>query len=149
MYGGILALAASSSLVIVDLSSMAGCPANMVNGTDVEPIGGRNPNPIGHYISMQADGTDIYVAFGDTVGHLTGITVTTDVTAVAANQPAAAFTATGLIKLVKDIAPIRVKLPIGQNPNGQKPWGASSQARYLAFLTASTAGVLRIWQSSY
>jgi hypothetical protein len=145
MFGGITALTIGTTAVIIDLTTMAGCPGIQTAG-DAEVYGGSNPNPLGHYITLQADGGDIYVAFGDTTGHLAAVS-TTAVSTVASNNLSAKSTANGVAKIFSGTQQ-QFKLPIGSNPAGTTAWASSSPARFMAVLTASGTNTLRMWQSS-
>ena len=120
MYGGITCLAATSTEVDLDLTTIAGTPAkaNVTAGMD-----DYNPNPEGHYLSLQADGGDVYVAFADTLAHL-GTLSTTAVSTVTANAAVTRFTATGTIKIPNGTT-LQVKLPIGtgHHASGQRGRG--------------------------
>lgn len=144
--GGITCLAASTAAVTVDLTTMSGSPGNQVNGADVSIYGGKNVNPLGHYITLQADGGDVYIAFGDTVGHLSSIANVTQVSTVTNNALVTSSTANAVVKI-----PIgtqqNFKLPVGSSP-AQGVWGNSSPSRFLCFLTATGTATLRMWQSS-
>lgn len=145
---------------ILDLTTICGTPAKapVSQGHD-----DWNPNPLGHRLLMQADGDNIYFAFGDSPASLATISPTA-VTAVQSGQtgPTGAALATftqaggtsGCAKLVKDAAPLPIELPPGRPPPGSPQDNADvgrySPARYLAFVAGSTSsGVyLRIWQGS-
>lgn len=146
MFSGITCLTATSTIAIVDLTSMSGSPGNQVNGTDISVYGGKDVNPIGHYLTLEADGADIYVIFSDTVGHISGISNTTGVSTITNNLLVTSSTATGVIKIFNGTIQ-QFKLPTGSNPN-QGTWGANSPARFLGFLTSAGSGTLRMWQSS-
>lgn len=148
MYSGITCLSASSTEVDLDLTTIAGTPAKSgltVGGDDY------NPNPIGHYLSLQADGGDVYVAFADQLAHL-GTLSTTAVTTVTSNKAGTTSTVTGVVRIPNGTT-LQVKLPWGNTPSG-KPIdnadvGTYSPSRYLGFLCATgVTSTLRIWQSS-
>lgn len=149
MVGGIICFAATSTEVDVDLTLIAGTPAKSNVGANADDY---NPNPTGHYLSLLADGGDIYVAFAAASASL-GTLSTTAVTTVSGVAPAATNTATGTIKIPNGTT-LQVKLPGGaptssSNPPDNADVGKYSPARYLGFLCASgVSATLRIWQSS-
>ena len=145
MNPGILCLSVSTAAATFDVTGMAGSPGNQVVTGDVSQVGGKNVNPIGHYVTLQADGGDVYIAFGATTASLSAV-ATTAVTTIANNALATSNTGNGVVKIPSGTERA-FKLPLGSNPS-TTPWGASSPARYLAFLTASGTATLRIWQSS-
>lgn len=157
---GPIVLAATTTPTIIDLSTICGTPAKAAvpQGND-----DWNPNPLGHRLLMQADGDNIYFAFGDSVASLAAIspTVVTGVTGASYGASAlSTFTqsggTSGCAKLVKDALPLPIELPIGRPPPGtptdNSDFGAGrySPARYLAFVAGATSsGVfLRMWQGS-
>lgn len=141
----VCALAATTTAVIVDLTTMWGtaAKAGLTPGNE-----DYNPNPIGHYLNVQADGGDIYIAFGADVASLAGISATA-VSTVAANAITAV--AGGTLKIPNG-STLPVKIPIGAPPAAAQydnaDVGKYSPARFLGFLTAAGTGTLRMWQSS-
>lgn len=147
IYGGVVAVTASATPVIVDMTTMAGWPGKQTSGAEPSVVGGADPNPLGHYLTLQADGADVYVVFGKTVANLASISVTSDVTAVNTNSLANSYTATG-VTIIPNKQQANYKIPVGSNPGNQGTWAANSPARYLCFLTAGSTCTLRMWQSS-
>jgi hypothetical protein len=148
--------------IIIDLTTMCGTGAKaaVTQGAD-----DWNPNPAGHYLTLEADGDDIYYAFGDSVAALGTITPTA-VTAVQAGTTGptgallAPFTAgstlgggtTGCLKLPNNTSK-DFKLPVGRPPPGTPYDNADanrySPSRYLAVRSNTGATVyLRMYQSS-
>ena len=169
---GPITLGCTTTPIIVDLTTLCGPPVKAS-----VPQGNENwsPTPLGHRIAMQADGDNVYVAFGDSLAALGTISPT----AVTAVQPGTTgptgaalnpFTSGGgtagggtttCIKIVKDSPfPFLFELPVGAtvNPpgtvvsqdNADYMGGKYSPARYMAFVAgATTVGVcLRIWPAS-
>lgn len=147
MLGGISCFAAGTSEVDVDLTKLAGSPAKSAINQGADDW---NPNPMGHYLTLEADGADIYVAFAATLAAL-GTLSTSAVTTVTAGVPAATSTATGTIKIPNGTV-MQFKLPViggaAQNNRDDADWGAASPCRFLGFMTATGSGTLRLWQSS-
>ncbi len=155
--------ACNTTPVVLDLTTICGTGAKAR-----VPLGNDdwNPDPIAHYITLEADGDDIYYAFGDSVAAV-GTIQPTAVTAIqsGATGPTgmalAAFTAgstlgggtTGCLKLPNNTSK-DFKLPVGAAPIGtpndnSDVIGKYSPARYLAFRSNTGATVyLRIYQSS-
>lgn len=148
MNGGVTCLAASSTEVDVDLQSLAGTPAKAALTVGNEDY---NPNPIGHYLNLQADGGDVYVCFADSLAHL-GSLSTTATSTVTSNKATTTSTAGGTVKIPNGTT-LQVKLPIGAPSTpakaDQTDVGIFSPARFLGFLCATNVtATLRIWQSS-
>lgn len=139
----VVALSASGTQVTIDLTTIPG--SYVYNALDVSNDA-YNPNPLGRYLFMQADGGDIYFAFGPTVASLTGGNAlsTSAVSTVASN--AVTLVAGGCALLKNGLPPIRFRLPgdFGTRDNADK--GKNSLARYLGFLTATGTSTLRIYQ---
>ncbi len=142
--GGIVALAVTSTEVDIDLTTVPGHPD--MPGT----IGsdGYNPNPIGHYVSLTADGCDVYVAFGPSVGGSTGLGhLTTSQNATVATN-AVTVSNNDTFKIPNGVT-VYFKLPGETRGNDSADVGSKSKCRYLGYLSASGAsGNLRIYQSS-
>lgn len=142
--GGITCLTVGTAAVIVDLTSMGGSPGIQTAG-DAEVYGGSNKNPMGHYLTIQADGGDVYCAFGSTAVSLASVS-TTAVSTVTSNQLSGTSTTNGVAKVFSGTQQ-QFKLPIGSSPAAGL-WGNASPSRFLAVLTASGTITLRMWQSS-
>lgn len=154
-------LAASPTTTVVDLTTICGPPtkAPVPQGND-----DWSPTPIGHRIMLQADGDNIYVAFGDspTIFGTLAPSATTGTTGASFGAAAGSSftggqgtTTTGM-KLVKDVFYPPFELPIGRPPpgtpanNSDQAGGHYSPARYMAFASGTT-GVsvyLRVWPVS-
>ena len=70
------ALSASTAAAVADLTTLP-LPYNVYDATEAA----RKPNPMGHYINLQAQGGDVYVIFGPSMGSLkagliSGFTIT-------------------------------------------------------------------------
>lgn len=136
-------LAAGTVQVTVDLTTIPGSPVNaaLAAGNDA-----YNPNPLGHFLFLQADGADIYVAFGPSVASLTGgNALSASAVSTVANNVVTPV-AGGCVLVKNGIQPIRFRLPANQNTRDNADVGVYSLARYLAFLTATGSGTLRIFQ---
>ncbi len=141
----VCALSASNTAVVVDLTTMWGTAAKAGLTAGNEDY---NPNPIGHYLSIQADGGDIYVAFGADAASLAGLS-TSAVSTVANNKITAVAGAT--MKIPNGYT-FQTKIPVGAPPTAAQSDNADpglySPARFLGFLTATGTATLRMWQSS-
>lgn len=144
-YGSITCFAVSAGVSVIDLTTMSGHPGNSVNGPDQGPMSGTDPNPIGHYITLLADGGDVYIAFCDTSAHALAVTVAGVSTVTGGNQLVTPFTATGTWKIPSGD---RQSFLIPTKNDGTTPAGNKSLCRYLAFLTAAGTATLRMYQSS-
>lgn len=142
-------LAATTAPVVVDLTTICGTGAKAS-----VPVGAEDydPNPIGHFLYMQADGDDIYYCFGSDVTTI-GTISPTAVSTVTANLAVTTFTATGCLRLPQGIL-LPYKLPVGSPPPGSPQDNADvgrySPARFLAFRTntLSSSCYLRLFQVS-
>lgn len=143
--GGVVCVTMTTSVVVIDLTSMAGWPGNQVNGPEQGPAG-QNQNPVEHFISLQADGTDGYFAFCATIAEANSLS-TSATTSISNNKLATNNTAFGTVKLPQGQAPQRYRIPAGQSPAGT-PYGSASMCRYLGIMTSTLSGQLRMWQSS-
>ncbi len=144
----VCALAASTAQVTVDLTSMWGTAANVNLNISNEDY---NPNPIGHYLSLQADGGDIYIAFSGTVANLTGGNAIDPNAVSTVSGNAIAAVRGGCLKIPNGYI-AQFKLP-GSNFGPPATYdnadrGITSLARYLAFRTAAGTATLRMFQSS-
>lgn len=156
MYGGIVCVAVTSTVSVIDLTTMAGDPARgqgqAAQGTQTGD--NANPNPLGHFLTLVADGSvSIYVGFFDTYAHAAAAS-TSATTALQANTNdsnnvdalVSSFTATGTIPIPAG-GSMTAKLPAGALAQ-VSPTGGKSPGRFLAVLTASGTATLRMWQSS-
>lgn len=141
-------LAASTGQVTVDLTTMWGTAAKSGLTAGNEDF---DPDPIGHYLSLQADGADIYVAFGPDVGSLTGGNALSATAVCTVTNNAIVKVVGGTLKITNGFT-AQFKLPIGAPPTAGQydnaDVGKYSPARFLGFLTAAGTGTLRMWQSS-
>lgn len=136
-----IAVATSTSVVVVDLASISPVPLLYDKGLVSE-----NTNPLGHYLNLQAQSADAFCLFGPSFASVSG-----------ANAPAAATTntvngSTGVVTMAKTVSiwipqgqTLPVKLPVG---SPSIPWGTNSPYRFVALVTSTSTGIVRIWQSS-
>lgn len=138
-----ICLAAGTGQVTVDLTSLPGSQLNaaLAPGNDA-----YNPNPLGHFLFLQADGADIYVAFGPTLASLTGGNALAPATPSTVANNVVTPVAGGCILLKNGIQPARFRLPANTNTRDNADVGASSPARFLGFLTSTGSGTLRLYQ---
>lgn len=135
----------TNTVTVIDLTSIAGSPGNQVYGADAAVVGGKNYNPIGHYLTMQGDSAlNVFYAFGQTTAALSLLSTSTTAT-ITNNQVTNSNNATAILPALQER---NYKLPLGQNPASTATWGSSSPARYLGLLTSSGTATVRIWQSS-
>ena len=145
--GSILALAAGTAIVVVDvttwLQSLA-LPATTVKGSE-------HTNAIGTYISLVADGVpNVYVGFAPTYAKAAALTVASTTTV---NGTTGVLTILGTeMYMLTAGANYNFRPPPGPSStaSGQSggPWGANSAARFMAFCTATSTAVLRAQISS-
>jgi hypothetical protein len=137
--------AAGQSAVIVDLTSYpvgTQAKASITIGND-----DYNPNPTGHFLYLEAQGCDIYVAFGPSFASLSGISATAVSTV---NGSTGVITpVTGGTFCIPQGKAVRWKIPPSQGTPDNADVGASSPARFLGFITTTgTSGILQTYQSS-
>ena len=126
-------LAATSAAANIDLTTV---PARGAGFTDP-----GNKNPLGHYVTVQNDGTnDVYLVFGPTQASVSG-----------ANAPAAATTGTNAVGLCMRVASgseKRFKLPVGDTASSAGV-GGDSPGRWMAYVCKATqTATIRVFQSS-
>lgn len=142
---GVVVLASGTGAVLVDLTTVPGCRLNaaLTPGNDA-----YNPNATGHFLFVQATGADVYFVFGPSIASVS-----------AGNAPSSSAVSTvdasGNVTLVaggtlcaKDGTLYRYRIPKSVGTRDDADVGASSPARYLAFLTATGSGTFRIYQGS-
>lgn len=141
------AIATSTTVAILDLTTLPGFPPPVAaQGASKQAT--ENPNPIGHYIDVTAEGADAYVVTGPTKASVTGANapVATATTAVDANgvvTPGLGIPAYIPIGQTKPY-----KIPVGPLGTASGPMGQNSPCRFLAVVTKSGTGILRVNQSS-
>lgn len=143
---GVIAIAATSSAALLDLTTMPGARVNagLTAGND-----SYNPNPTGHFLFMEADGTDVYIVFGPSKASVSAgnAPLSSAVSTVDANGVLTQV-AQGCLKLVNGTF-YRFLLPANTGTRDDSDVGTLSPARWLGFVTASgTTGTLRIYQGS-
>src|ERR1700761_5433951 len=67
----VVALPASATLSVVDLTTVPGIPLTAADRSQVA----LEPNPIGHFVTMDAQGGDIYYVFGPSLASFTATMV--------------------------------------------------------------------------
>lgn len=144
-YGGVVRVAGSNTAAAIDLTTMAGWPANQVAGeSDQGPLG-PNTSPMSHWITVATDGSPIYICLADTYAHATAIDSTTVSTVNGSGTLSAPFTA-------KASEPIIFGCPqsywIAPGTFTGAPYGGNSKCRYLGFIVPSGTANIIVWQSS-
>jgi hypothetical protein len=125
--------ATSNSAINVDLTTIPGFPDTFTGSQKA-----LDPNPLGHYITIQAEGVDAYFVFGPTQASVSS-----------SNAPLQSATGANVVQLCG-------YLPAGQErsyklPRGDQAGagiGNDSPCRWLAVVTKTGSGVIRVWQSS-
>jgi hypothetical protein len=145
-YGSVLRLQAGVTAAVLDLTTMAGWVGNQVSGGDGAGPVSNSPNPIGHYVTIQADSGTLYIVFADTYAHAAGIDSTSVSTVDGTGKASAAFTPQGCLSVPAG-GPWNFKIPPGQNPQ-TTPYGAASKCRYMGFICATSTVNFEIFQSS-
>jgi hypothetical protein len=134
------ALTASTSAVIIDLSTMIAATQAYLSGSSHA----MNPDPLGKYLNLQAQGNDVFCVFGPTLASVSGAnapnpaTVNT-VTAHAVNN------IPGICMWIPQNATAAIKTPVGSPDTTSH---LNSPCRFLAFVTSTGSATLRIWASS-
>lgn len=155
--GSVLALPCTTSVLIVDLTSMPQTPA-LPSTTNK---GGEHQNPLGQYWTFLSTGT-VYLAFGPTAASLTSLSTSATTTVpqgAGATQYQIPSGGTANVGVpIPSNTPFHFRMPPGPtggglsgsdppNPSGGK-WGNNSPARYLGALMASGTATLYAWPSS-
>lgn len=135
------AFAASTTAVTVDMTTVPGLPLEWGNTQAAD-----NPNPLGHYVDLTAEGGDIYVIFGPTFGSVEGGNVPNPAT-VNTVSSRGVTQAVGVAMYIPSGATRAVKLPVGGQGPQTGPKGSNSPCRYLAFVTKTGTATLRVAQS--
>lgn len=126
-------IATSTGVASLDLTTVPMLPAGFANSYTAP-----NPNPCGHYITVQAEGADAYILFGPTQASVTG-----------SNAPAQSTTGTKVVALAAYIPAAQerhYKIPLGDNAGAG--YGNDSPCRWLGVVTKTGSGVLRVFPSS-
>lgn len=136
------ALAATVTAVTIDMASLLGLPVDWGNTQAAD-----NPNPLGHYVDLTAEGGDVYVIFGPTQASVEGANVPNPATVntVTTRVPAAAV---GVPQYIPSGQTAPVKLPLGASGTSNGTKGQQSPCRYMAFVTKTGTATLRVRQSS-
>ncbi|MBV9311546.1 MAG: hypothetical protein JOZ73_11975 [Solirubrobacterales bacterium] len=133
-----VALAVTTTAGVIDLA------ANMPISPATDP---RETAPFGHYISLVAEGGDVYVLFGPTNASVTGANVPNPATTGSAQAGTV-----GLCQYIPAGRELPIHLPRGpgrEGPLSNAPaLGGASPMRFLAYVTKSGTATLRIHQSS-
>lgn len=153
--GSIVCLPVTTTMLVVDLTSMAQSAALPSSGSNPTVKGTEHTNPLGQYLSMIADGNNVYLAFADNSDDFGSINTTNTSTVTqsgaAAYQIPSGNTANSMLLLPSNFW-AHFRMPPGPSGNastGQTvPWGTLSNARYMGVLTASGTSTLRMWVSS-
>lgn len=141
------AIAMSTTVAILDLTTLPGFPPP-VAAVGASKQTTENPNAIGHYIDVVAEGADAYVVFGPTKASVTGANapVATATTAVDANG--VLTPAVGIPTYVPVGTTKPFKIPTGPIGTASGVFGSGSPCRFLAVVTKTGTGILRVHQSS-
>lgn len=141
------ALATSTTAVVVDLTTLPGLPDTFTSEQRA-----YDPNPLGHFVTLQAEGVDAYVIFGTDAASVSSgnAPVATTTNTVTANVPALAAGVCMYIPAGQERAFKLGNLATSRNTNTTtgEGYGSASPMRFMAVVTKSGTGVLRAWQSS-
>jgi hypothetical protein len=138
-------LATSTTAAVVDLSKVPLLPAQADKN-----LLAQSPNVLGSYITLQAEGADCYVIFGQNAADVTGsnVPVPTNVNAVtAAGVPTLGLGGCMYIPAGQERS-FMTHRGQEQAASGQAP-GSVTYERFLAYVTKSGTGFLRVWGSSF
>jgi hypothetical protein len=152
-YLGLARVVAGVAAKAIDLTTLTGWPGNQVSSGSGSGGQGSDPNPLGHFITITADGANsVYVVLADTFAHATAIDTTTVTTPGTAGElgGSGVTTPTNTTQACIPIpngTTIRVKLPVGMNPQ-TTPFAKNSPCRFLGYITASGTANLIVGQAS-
>lgn len=136
--------AATTSVAIVDLTQ---CPGTRARASISIGSDDYDPNPTGHFLYLEAQGCDIYVAFGPTFASLASLSATA-VSTVDGTTGKPTQVAGGSFCIPQGKA-VRWRIPPSQGTPNNADVGAASPARFLGWITAAgTSGILQTYQSS-
>ncbi len=136
--------AAASTVAIVDLTK---CPGTRARTSITAGMDDYNPNPLGHFLYLEAQGCDIYVALGPTFASLASLSATA-VSTVDGTTGTPTQVAGGSFCIPQGKA-VRWRLPPSQGNSNSADPGLYSPARFLGWITAAgTSGILQTYQSS-
>ena len=146
-------LAATTVVAAIDLTTLPGLPVDWPAND-----GGTSLPPLGHYLSLEAEGGDVYVLFGPTYASVTGANAPNAATNSAVSGAGALTQTKGMCVHVPQNGEKAYKLPLGPQyaaggpkagaGNASTIPGANSPARFLAYVTKTGTANLRVWQSS-
>src|SRR5271165_3288739 len=143
--GSVVVLPVSTSIVVVDLTGCPGSTVDQTSGPDQSGASGAAKNPLGRYVTFEADGGDVYVVLASSLAIANSVSVTTGAS-VTNNALVTTNVATGMWKIANG-SQVSWLLPPGQYAQMSPP-GSYSQCRYLAYATLSGTSSLRFYQSS-
>jgi hypothetical protein len=160
--GSTYAFAVTSTLLIIDLASLANTaalPSSTVKGSE-------NSNPLGQYLTLYADGATVYYTCGQTWAALNSASLAVATTNTVSASTGVVTASNVPVQALPSGIPIPLRFPPGPSrnvtgtnaapstingvgPGLDAPHGALSNARFLGVLTASgSTSTLRINVSS-
>jgi hypothetical protein len=141
-------VATSTSVVVVDLTTVLGLIPEMPTPGGIP--GSTGANPLGNFLSLQAEGADCYIVFGPTFASVSSGKVPSPTATNTVNGSTGAVTQRNQICFYLPAGCEQdYNLPLGPGaPGASGGYGAGSQCRFLAVITATGTGYLRMWQSN-
>jgi hypothetical protein len=143
--GSIVCLPATTAIAVVDMTGLPGNVSIQTTGPDQSGASGKDVNPLGRFITVEADGADIYCAFAPSLAVANSLSVTTGAS-ISSNLLVATSVVFGMWK-VSSGDKQSWYLPAGQQSQMTPP-GSFSQVRWLGFATLAGAGTFRLYSSS-
>lgn len=129
--GNAAAITVSAVQSAIDLRSLSGAATNPQNPTQSD---GQKNGAVGGFLTVEADGADLFVLFGDTLAAVTG-----------GNKPVAATVgAVNGSGVYTDAAGVAFKIA---NGTFQRFWLQDQRDYFMGFV-GSAAGTMRLYQSS-
>lgn len=143
----VAAIATSTTVAFLDLTTLPGFPPPPA-AAGASKQAQDNPNPIGHYIDVTAEGADAYILFGPTKASVTGANAPVATAASSIDANGVLTPAVGIGMLIPSGTTKPYKIPSGPVGTGSGPFGQGSPCRFIAVVTKTGTGVLRVVQSS-
>jgi hypothetical protein len=145
-----VAIAVTAAVTGVDLTTVPGLPASFA-GT---PGATQDPNPLGHYLRVTAQGGDVFLVFGPNYASVTGANAPAPATTNAVSGTGVVTTGTkGICEQIPAGTYKDFKLPIGSLVHASAsdaggPLGSSSPCRFVGLICSSGTATARLYQSS-
>lgn len=141
------AIATSTTVAVLDLTTLPGFPSPpAAQGASKQAT--ENPNAIGHYVDLTAETADAYFFCGPTLASVSGANAPVAATTSTINGSGVLTPAVGIPAYLPAGQTKPFKIPVGLIGTAGGPFGTNSPCRFLAVVTKTGTGVLRVTQSS-